>query len=169
MTTFLPLKASWVWTLVGAPQAVPSASSGAHGTYMKVVLGICSPLEIACFAAVVEKDRGRLRRGDEVKPRAGSARTADAFAFRGMVREREDEEEEEMSLLVAGSMEVCMAGRARAREAVVAAVVEMSLLTIFAIEDKCDVKGWDKKIWLFVRKGSEMDRRFDVYISLVSD
>ncbi len=51
MTTFLPLNASCVWTLVGAPQAVPVGELGCPGvTYMKVALGIRSPLEIAWCA-----------------------------------------------------------------------------------------------------------------------
>lgn len=60
MTTFLPLNASCVWILVGAPQAVPSASSGAQGTYMKVALGIWSPLEIAWLREAVANVRDSI-------------------------------------------------------------------------------------------------------------
>lgn len=105
---------------------------------MKVVLGICSPLEIACFAIIIEVvakvrvDSPTLKT-EEFRPKAD--RGAAEFRINvGADCERDGErraEEVVMSLLVAGMTEREEEGKAVARKA--GRWVTTSLLTIFAI------------------------------------
>lgn len=134
MTTFFPLSASWVCTLVGAPQAVPSSSSGVYGTYIKVLLGIWSPLEIACCGCRVidETENGRVveHKADERGRTEGRTMT---------VGKREVQEKVERVVIsrlfaIMSGVERSIAGVPRSNAV---GVLNTSLLTIVMMFHKC--------------------------------